>query len=48
MRANSIIGWGKNSLASVCVEDIELPIVLVIIELHFKGFQSVVNAYQQD
>ena len=28
MRANSIVGWGKNNLASVCVEDVELPIVL--------------------
>ena len=35
---------GKNSLASVYVEDIELPIVLVIIKLHYKGFQSVIDS----
>ena len=38
---NNIIG--KNSLASICVGDIELSIVFGIIELHFKGFQSVTN-----
>ena len=48
MRTNGIVGCGKNSVASVCVEDIELPIVFVIIELHFKGFQSVINTYQRN
>ena len=28
MCMNGIVGWGKNSMASVCVEDMELPIVL--------------------
>ena len=43
MCTNGIVGRGKNILASVCVDDIELPIVLVIIEFHLKKFQSVIN-----
>ena len=48
MRANSIVGCGKNNLASNDVKDVELSIVFVIIDLHFKGFQSVINTYQPD
>ena len=48
MHTNGTVGWGKNNVAFVYVEDIELPIVFVIIELHFKGFQSVINTYQRD
>ena len=32
----------------MCIDDIELAIVFVIIQLHFKGFQSVVGTNQQD
>ena len=29
MYRNSIIGQGKNNLASTCVEDIEFPIIII-------------------
>ena len=32
----------------MCVDNTELPIVFVIIKLHFKGFLSVVGTNQQD
>ena len=43
MHTNGINFVKVACMATMCVEDIELPIVLVIIKFHFKGFQIPIN-----